>query len=413
MFKKLFCFFVLIAGLNSTSNAGGFQVNLQGVSQASMGGTGIALPQDNAILYYNPGALVYNKTSGISSNLMGVSSKATFQPFNNALGTVQSKNPIGTPFSIYLTTRCKSCGDSSKWAAGIGVYTPYGSTIKWDNNWTGRYIIQSISLKTVFIQPTISMVLNRLMSVGVGSLIAYSNLEVNKALPIASASSLYGQANLQAKGNGIGFVVGLYYNLHPNFHLGFVIRTPVGLGFSNGKASFTSIPGTLKDSFPETRFTSSIILPGSIAIGNSYTFHKNWVVNLDAKLTFWKVYDSLKVKFEHTNTLLQNSISPKMYRNSFTISSGVQYTIKRYFFRGGITYDQSAVLYKYAGPDVPDGNKMEYSTGFGLKSGSAVVNIFMMYVSTINMPFNNLETQLRGTIQTNALIFGLGGAVSF
>jgi hypothetical protein len=37
----------------------------------------------------------------------------------------------------------------------------------------------------------------------------------------------------------------------------------------------------------------------------------------------------------------------------------------------------------------------------------------MMYVSTINMPFNNLETQLRGTIQTNALIFGLGGAVSF
>lgn len=53
--------------------------------------------------------------------------KTAFQ--NSMYNWQASTNNMGTPFSLYATYKI-----NKSISAGLAVYTPYGSTVKWDKN---------------------------------------------------------------------------------------------------------------------------------------------------------------------------------------------------------------------------------------------------------------------------------------
>ncbi len=410
---KKYLFLLGWIGLAVKGYAGGFQLNLQGSAQAGMGGTGVAMAQNNAILYYNPAALVHYKYSGFSYHGALVSANSTFTPAQNPSGFERTANPLGTPFSAYLSTRCHSCGDSSKWAAGIAIYTPFGAKMKWSDDWMGKFILQNISLKTIFVQPTMSLLINKFLSVGVGSVVGYGSMELNKALPLYGANANPAAVKLTATGNGIGFLVGLYYTITQNWHAGFVLRTPVGMAFNGGKAAFTNIPNAVIDSFPNTNFATAFFLPGSATVGASWQANQRLTLSAEAQLAFWNTYDSLRVKFAKHTALLQDIHTPKRYGNCWTYRIGAQYEYRKFAFRAGLVYDQSPIKPEYLGPDVPDANKLEGSVGLGYKRNKIGLNVFTTYVQTAARSFTNTETNLNGTLQTTAFIIGAGVSYSY
>ena len=132
--------------------AGGYQVRLQGQKQTGMGLVGSPMSFGASSIFYNPGGLSFMKTKfSVSAGVSGIMGNIAFQQDGNG-NVFRTDNPTSTPFYLYAAGKI---GD--KITLGLGVYTPYGSTSKWEDKnddgdlWAGRYIIQEISFFTVCI----------------------------------------------------------------------------------------------------------------------------------------------------------------------------------------------------------------------------------------------------------------------
>ena len=66
-----------------------------------------------------------------------------------------------------------------KFAAGIGVFAPYGLGTKWPENYPLRYLGTSNEMQTVFINPSISYLVTDNLSIGGGVSYIMSKLSLN------------------------------------------------------------------------------------------------------------------------------------------------------------------------------------------------------------------------------------------
>ena len=70
-------------------------------------------------------------------------------------------SPVGTPFYLYGSYQ------ATDWLAfGIGVYSPFGSTVEYEDDWAGSHLVNNIDLAAIFVQPTVSIKLSEYFSIG-------------------------------------------------------------------------------------------------------------------------------------------------------------------------------------------------------------------------------------------------------
>ena len=159
----------------SYAAAEGFQVNAQSTKQAGMGHVGVAMKLGAESMHFNPAGLVFmDKTVDLSAGLSGVFAHASFEQGDYKHST---DNTPSTPLYVYAGFKIYD-----NLAAGISVNTPYGSGIKWGNDWRGSHLIQDISLKAFNIQPTISWKIMDRLSIGAGLMMEFGNISLNRAL---------------------------------------------------------------------------------------------------------------------------------------------------------------------------------------------------------------------------------------
>jgi long-chain fatty acid transport protein len=402
--------FLLICLLNSFNiSAGGFQINLQGCKNSGMGNTGSGAALDNAAIFFNPGALVFCGPAAINIYGAALIGKVTYTQQPPNFDKYSSITKVGTPFSLFTHFKCKSCGDSSKWALGLGLYTAYGSALQWPQHWQGQYLVNSIKLKSIFLQPTFSWKFSNKFSIGLGVIFANGGFAFNKSLPIDNGS-LVPAINLSAKANGLGLSFGSYYIVNKNLSLGIGFKTPIKLNLFNGTASFTSIPSSLVDSFPTTSFTSTINLPATLQLGSAYAVNKKWLVLLDVLFTSWALYDTIQYDFVKNTALLNDSKSIKNYYNTSTFKLGAQYTFSPFKkFRFGVVIDPTPANKNFAGPESPDNTKFSVSTGVSQKlSNSTWMEINSLLSVGKPFYFSNNVTGFKGSFKIKAMIFGIG-----
>ena len=172
--KYLFSFLLIF--ISQLIIAQGFQVNLQGQVQQGMGGAGIANPQDAASLFFNPGSSSFIHENSININGNAGFARSKFLDKNTYVIS-ETTSPTSTPFAAYGLFQLK---DSSKVKLGLAIYTPFGSTVQWEDGWTGRFAITKLQLKAIFIQPTISYRLTKKIGIGAGYLFANLHFQLHK-----------------------------------------------------------------------------------------------------------------------------------------------------------------------------------------------------------------------------------------
>src|SRR5437763_11097920 len=155
--KKVFALLTICSPL--LLKAQGFQVNLQGQKQQAMAGTGTGSVQDGASLFFNPGAVSFLKQNSISVGVTPVISHANYSDASSST-TSETKSPVSYPFTSYMVF------GKSKLKYGLAVYTPFGSTIQWEDGWTGRFALTRLQLATVYFQPTLSYKINDKIGIG-------------------------------------------------------------------------------------------------------------------------------------------------------------------------------------------------------------------------------------------------------
>jgi len=392
-------------------SAGGFQVNLQGQKQAGMGHCGTGSVTDAAGIFFNPGTISFLNTNSITAGVNLIFHKTQYlEPFPG-IYTAETKNTTGTPVNFYTVFKLLK---NKKLVAGIGINTPFGSKVMYEENWKGQFLLREIDLKTFFIQPTLSYKITEKIGVGAGFVYSTGSMKLRKAIPAQFMNEQYGEGILQGDAKGTGFTLGLFIQQTEKFSYGFSYRSSVKVKVKEGEADFT-VPGSLSEYFPGTTFTTEIELPYVMNAGAGYKISEKTKVVFDVNYVGWKSFDTLSFDFAENTEKLEDIHSARRYENSFIFRAGVEYKWKEnIFLRGGAYYDQTPVQDGYLTPETPDADKYVVTCGAGILVNKYFnADFSFLYVTTKKRSDTNLETRFSGTWKTTSIIPGINLTLNF
>lgn len=406
--------FLLIGSLllSSMVYGAGFQLNLQGMRQLAMGGSGTAIPWDASTIFYNPGGMTQITNWQAYGSINVLTPRIRYVNAPTGTTTVDAVEQTYTPFNVYVAA---PIGYKTRWRAGVGVYTPFGTGINWGNDWTGKYIIQDISLQAIYIQPTVSYEINDHISVGAGFIYATGNVELNRALPTLNANGENGQAHLTGRGNGVGFNLGVHVKASDNVQFGFTYRSQVNMKVRRGFAEFSNIPTSLSGQFTNTAFSSKLPLPQVVSAGIGWMVSDRLTLQADANFVGWGTYDSLKFDYENNTSSLQDTRSARRYKNTLALRAGMHYKFSDNFAGMlGTAYDPSPVRDGFVNPDLPDSRRYLATGGLSLKLWERMTVIGVVeYIFAQERTGTSNEAGFTGTYQTKILNPGLAITYDF
>jgi long-chain fatty acid transport protein len=374
--RKLFSLSLLTLA-SASMFAGGYRVSIQGQKQLAMGHTGVAVVNSAEVAFFNPAGMSFlDKKFNLSVGGNALFAKTKYQ--STQFNQTASTDNIGTPFSLYATYKIND------WvSAGLAVYTPYGSSVAWDQDWAGAHLVNNIDLAAIFIQPTISFKIEDVFSIGGGPIFVQGSVNFNRNLtpnPVLSSNGSGTDVTLDAKGiSATGFNVGMMFKVTKQVTLGMDYRSEIIMEARGGSANFADVPAIASGSFTNTTFSADLPLPAELTAGISYKPSDKWLFAFDYNYTKWDVYKSLDVDFDNA---LPTSINPRNYQNSSAYRFGAQYKASEKFtVRGGYYIDESPVQNGYFAPETPRNDSTGYTGGFTYQLNSKLgIDMSFLYL---------------------------------
>jgi len=392
----------LLAFIPFLAHAGGFQVNLQGTKQTGMGHLGTSFYLGASSAYFNPAMMGLDSSKfNFEAGASGIIGSVAYQ--NQETGLVErTDNPMGTPFYFYGTYKI-----NEKFAAGLAVYTPFGNRVEWEDNWTGRYLIEDISLSAIFIQPTVSYNINEMISVGAGFTYVVGNVEINRDLPTPVGNEA--DVNLQGDASGFGFNAGVYVQATEKLSLGLTYRSQVDIELDGGDADFT-VDQSLATLFPDQEFSAELPLPSTITLGAAYQVTDKLLVSVEGNYVGWDAYESLDFDFKMETESLEDSKNPRNYESQLIIRAGAQYTLMDNLqVRGGAYYDPSPIQDDYFNPETPNTDNLGLTLGgsYGV-TDKLTVDASFLYIYGFERESEYKPAGFGGKYKARSYIPGIG-----
>ena len=410
----------------SAASASGFQVNLGGQKNIGMGGVGVGLSLDQAAMFYNPGALAMVRENGVQVGANFAFARISFRSADGGPQRTLQNQPTVTPFNIYASFGPKD----AKYKFGVAVYTPYGSTLRYADNWEGRYALTAITLQSVYVQPTASYAITPQLSVGAGlTILAFGSVNLQKDIPLPTGTGhivLDGKTKTQ-----FGYNAGIYFKPSDKLSAGVSYRSKIDATVDNGTVAYSGLAGgasaaLINRSFTATNFTATLPLPAVASIGVGLTPNEKLTIGLDASLTFWSAYRTLDFGFSGNNGngtgdgLVGGSnfsSSKRFYQDALAFRVGGQYKVDdKLTVRLGTSYDFTAVKDGYVGPETPDADRILGTAGLSYQvTESLGIDASFLFEafkqrsqSQQDLLDNGTTDRVAGTYRTNVYVPGIG-----
>lgn len=402
--KKTFIAAAIVIACAGSAMAEGYQVNTLSTRQIGMGHTGTALHLGSESQIFNPAGLGW-----LDKN---VELKASVTPIFSTVKATQGENVYETE-SKASTPMSINVGFSiyENFKAGVSFYTPYGSSIDWTNNWPGACLNQSVDLKMFTVQPTLAYRPIPNLSIGVGAMITWGNVNLNKGLISPSSYAVLQQINgLTPEGyvtpasvnldgtaeTTVGINAGIMWDINDQWTVGFSYRSKMNMKVKNGTASLRFANETAKQLLEnqlglidQSRFVASMPAVAVWNLGVAYKPIPRLTLAADFQLSQWKAYDCLDITFPDLPAEAQavfNQHIIKNYKNSMTYHLGAEFAMTdRLDLRAGIMIDTTPVDDNNYNPETPGTTRIEPSCGFSFRPIDRLsIDVAFMYVAGLN-----------------------------
>jgi long-chain fatty acid transport protein len=376
-------------------------------------GTGVAKPCNASAIFYNPAGIVDTTGSRWKVALGGTIIRPHFSFTDSVTGNVTTGpvNNILVP-NFYITRQF-----TNGWAAGIGMFVPYGLVSEWpsDRSFAGRFLGYRSELKSLYFQPTVAKQVNRWLQVGGGFDYIRTSVDLKQRVDLsAQATTTPGVtfANLGVP-TGTDFadahLTGNSWSAA--WHFG-VILTPVrritigaryltkATGDIQGDATFTPIStginlaagnplpcsinggpvgpcpaGTPIDTVVAPQFrtggalvsqhaSTNVPLPDQLVVGVAINVTSMLTILGDYQWVNWHRFSKLPLAFANlgVRTLWEDYSSTSGFR------VGAQYDVNnKVTLRGGLLYHQAAAPDNTVTPLLPEGARAEQTFGIGFQ----------------------------------------------
>lgn len=404
--KKIVVSVALITG--ALVHAGGFRVSLQGVKQLAMAHTS-AHAEDASVAFFNPAGMSFipNKLS-VAAGGFGINSEITYQN-TSTLESFSTSNPMGTP--IYAAIAYKVLDNVS---VGFSFASPYGSTVEWPADWSGREIVQRIELKALYFQPMVSFKLAPWVSLGGSFIYAKGSVDWTKAV-----TQLGGTLNIKDdKASGTGFGLGFYFQPNDKLDVSVAYRSPVDMKADNGVATFDVSPSLFPllglDGSGKDKFKAMLPLVDEYTIGVTYKVTPKWSVSGDFNYSGWEQYHALKLDFEHAPVGNQPNdptvlVTPKNWKSTQTWRFGTQYMLTENLAgRLGYYHDETPYSDQDFSAESPSFEANVITAGLGYKWKNLGIDLAGAYNFQTPRDVKNTFYNFNGQAKAKAYYFGLG-----
>lgn len=385
---------LLVLMAAGSSMAAGFALieqSVSGLGNAYAGGAAIA--EDASTVFFNPAGMTRLPGGNL---LVGGHIIIPSAKFHNE-GSTHALQPItGVPLTggnsgdggvtgfapnLYVTKRL-----NDRFTAGLGINAPFGLGTEYDDTWVGRYHAIKSDMMTININPSVAYKVNNNLSLGAGLSAQYIKAKLSNAidfglldaagmLPGVPAGALHlvpqmsdGIAMMEGDNWGIGFNLGLLYEMNQNTRMGLAYRSRIKHTLS-GTVDFTSVPAALAGVFKHDKISADITLPDTLSASIAHQITPEWTVMGDITWTNWSLFDELRVNFDSPALAPRPSVTTTNWKDNYRYSIGVTYAPKtNWTYRLGLAYDQTPIRNaQYRTPRIPDGNRTWTALGVGYR----------------------------------------------
>ncbi|NPA42704.1 MAG: transporter [Chlorobi bacterium] len=372
MKKKLLLFVLSLSMLPAF--AGGYRVALQGARMLGMAHAGTAMFTGAEALFFNPAGSAF--LQGNVNAAFGLSVVKSTVKYQNAeyLWTAKTQNPLGTPFYAYLTWK-----HNDRLSFGFALYTPFGSSLKWEEGWAGAHLVNSIKLTAVYFQPTLTWKMNDYVALSAGFIAAWGSVVYNKDLNrfMRNEEGEKTDITLTAKNiSSSGYVLSAAFKPADWVSMGVTYRSKVVFRARKGKAEINDAPAFFTHT--ADAFRASLPMPAELSTGVAVKPFKQLTLAFDYNYTWWSIYESLDIDF--ANHFPDNRM-PKKWQNTSTYRIGAEYAFSENLdLRVGYYSDQSPIPPTYFSPETPTADSDGYTFGFTYRHGRYAFDFAFLYV---------------------------------
>lgn len=400
--------------LTTTSSfAGGYRVSLQGQKALGMGHTGVASSDSSEAIFFNPAAISFlDNDFSLIASLTLADSKVAYQN-SDTNSSAKTDNPIGTPVNLYIA---KKYSDSISY--GLGIYTPYGNTVEYEKDWVGSHLVNNITLKSIYIQPTISYQINDKFSVGFGPTFVSGEVDFNRNLTSSLVDENGNRSNITISESGVtdtGYNIGFYAQPNDTFSWGISYRSQIDMTVKSGKAKFENIASSAQAVYTDTKFSAELVLPAELNIGLSYNINNETTFAFELNRAYWSEYKSLDIDFANN---VPTSVNARNYKDADTYRFGIQHQYSPdLVLRTGIYFDKTPVQDGYFAPETPRNDSTGYTFGASYQMSKQLELDFSMLFLTfdeIDASYDHIinsdgsTSSFGGTYKSSAVTLGFG-----
>jgi len=407
-YKISFCYNLLIL-LFSASYGQGILTNYQSARFAALGHSGVGVAKDASALYFNPGAAAMLYGNEIQFGMGAYQHFTNYKGGSPSLYNALMQSEAQVPFNLYCNFRLKKEG---RFSFGFAANTPFGTGVKWENDWKGRFIVQQNLFTTLCIQPTIGFRLNEHFSVGGGFMYYVGDFQFQRAIPQVQAEGKEGLMNLRGRGNGMGLNIGTHYRVNERFSVGMSYRSAVNWQIEMGEAHF-DVPLSIEQLYPNTSFQTTILLPSQLSLGLSFMPTDKILLIFNVMQNGWQKLDSSY--FDFKDTLLKDILYKRNYRNNFQFSGGAEFhLLQPLFLRVGTFYYLSPFKDDFVTPEIPDANRIGLTLGLGYHlKNNFMIDVAGQYDFTGDRTAQFKQANFAGTYTSNGYKVGASFKYSF
>ncbi len=260
---------------------------------------------------------------------------------------------------------------------GIGINAPYGLAVDYEEDWVGRYNELGAAVLTVNVNPSVAYRVNERWSVGGGVSVMYSRARLTQVIDFGRAlggvsGTQDGSSAFSADDLGVGFNLGVLYELNANTRIGAQYRSGFDFHYK-GDVDFT-VPANARaglDGNGQTRaFTdggmrADFPIPETASVSIYHDVpNSKWAFMGDITWTRWEVFDHLVFVADEPQT--STNIIATFWDNTYRVSAGATFEWSpKLQLRGGLAFDDSPIKTLYRGSGVPDSDRVVTAVGGG------------------------------------------------
>jgi long-chain fatty acid transport protein len=331
--------------------AGGLYLNEFGTSSMGTAGAGAqAYANDASTAWHNPAGMtrIDGRQLGAGGGL--IFGKVKFDPDadtpvdggngGDALGFA----PIASSHYVH------SVSDRFKLGFNAGAIT--GAALDYDNDWSGRYQDQKITLMSFSAIPAAAFRINEKLSIGGSVNITYGTLDMDVAIPNPEPGQADGKVKVEdADDWDVGFNLGVLFELNEDTRFGVIYFSGIEPDFS-GDAKI--IPLDLKAGI-DIELTFPEMVRGSIYHKLNQKFALLGTVGWEK----WSDFDRIPISVGQGSIVAHSG-----WDDTWHFSGGLHYIPnEKWMFMTGVAYDTSPVGKKHRNAALPVDRQVRLALG--------------------------------------------------